>query len=133
MASARTPGSSTTRVPSGGFPGAWSLGSADQLIVLVVERWMQRASPSLSSADGLLLGHKPLRVFNCEVLDESCAPRPWPAIRASFLRTLAPISLKCRLSVAPFWLPCHSSLGLVALPGPECLFLLAAVFRVDRL
>lgn len=66
------------RVLSDGFPGDLSLGSADQLIVLVVEWQMQCASPSLSSADGLLLSHKPLQAFNHEVLDENCAPRASP-------------------------------------------------------
>lgn len=55
-------------------------------------------------------------------------------ILATFFCTLAPVSLKRRLSVVPlFWLPCHSSPGLVAVAGPECLFLLVAVFRADQL
>lgn len=55
-------------------------------------------------------------------------------IRDTFFCTLAPGSLKRCLSVVLlFWLPCHSSPGLVAVAGPECLFLLVAVFRAEQL
>ena len=95
---------------------------------------MQWASPTLSSPDGLLLSHN---------LSEPLPMKSWMkivllelrlVIWATFFCTLAPVSLKCCLSEGLlFWLPCHSSPGLVTVVCPECLFLLVAVFRAGQL